>query len=157
MKSYLSSLNEREKWMVAGALLCLILYCYYIFLYVPLSHQVGQKSTQLVEKISTLEWMKKVRLQNHKPKTKKTVDNSQLLTILATQLKEEFTQKFPYQLQQTGSGDIQLTFDAVAFNSFIDWLEKINEKYTFTLKQFNAEKTPTPGVVRLMILINATA
>ncbi len=155
MKTYLSTLNEREKWMLIGSVLCLILYCYYLFLYTPLSHQVTQKSTQLVEKIATLDWMKKIRQQNHKSKTKETVDNSQLLTILATQLKEDSTLKFPYQLQQTGSGDIQLTFDAVAFNLFIAWLEKINERYAVSLKQFNAERTPTPGVVHVMVLLSA--
>lgn len=155
MKAYLSALNEREKWMLIGAVLCLILYCYYLFLYTPLSHQLTQKSTQLAEKTTTLDWMKKVRQNNHQSKTKETVDNSQLLTILATQLKEDSTLKFPYQLQQTGSGDIQLTFDAVAFNVFIAWLEKINERYAINLKQFNAERTPTPGVVRVMVLLSA--
>jgi general secretion pathway protein M len=58
-------------------------------------------------------------------------------------------------LQQTGAGDIQLTFDAVAFNSFITWLEKINQHYSITLKQFNAERTETPGIVHVMILISA--
>lgn len=157
MKTYLSTLNEREKWMIIGAALCVILYCYYLFLYTPLSHRVSQKSSQLAEKTTTLDWMNKIRKQNHKSKTKEIVDNSQLLTIMATQLKENETLKFPYQLQQTGSGDIQLTFDAVAFNLFIAWLEKINEKYAITLKQFNAEKTPTPGVAHVMILISAAS
>lgn len=155
MKAYLNTLNEREKWMVVAALICLVLYCYYLFLYAPLRHQVDLKSTQLVEKISTLEWMKKVKQQHHKPKTKETVDNSQLLTILATQLKEDFPAQYPYQLQQTGAGDIQLTFDAVVFNSFIAWLEKLNERYAITLKQFNAERTPTSGVVHVMVLLSA--
>lgn len=157
MKTYLSTLNEREKWMLISAILCLILYSYYLFLYSPLSHQVIQKSKQLEEKTVTLDWMKKIKQQNHKPKSKQTIDNSQLLTILATQLKEDSTLKFPYQLQQTGAGDIQLTFDAVAFNSFITWLEKINQRYSITLKQFNAERTETPGIVHVMILISAAS
>lgn len=155
MKAYLGTLNEREKWMLFAATLCIILYGYYLFLYSPLSQKVAQKSKQLEEKIITLDWMNKVKHQNHKPNTKQTVDNSQLLTILATQLKEDSTLKFPYQLQQTGSGDIQLTFEAVAFNSFISWLEKINQHYSINLKQFNAERTDTPGVVHVMVLISA--
>ncbi|CAM4397265.1 MAG: hypothetical protein LEGION0403_FIIPPAGN_00819 [Legionella sp.] len=155
MRAYLSTLNERERSMVIGAAICLVLYCYYIFLYAPLSRQVNQKSTQLVEKITTLDWMKKVKGQNLKPKSKEAVDNSQLLTILATQLKEHTLQKFPYQLQQTGAGDIQLTFETVPFNLFVTWLTKINERYALTIKQFNAEKTPIAGVARVMILVSA--
>lgn len=157
MNTYFSTLNEREKWMIIGTTLCLALYCYYIFLYSPLSHQITQKSTQLVEKISTLAWMEKIKQQKHKTKTKQTVDNTQLLTILATQLKEDSTLKFPYQLLQTGPGDIQLTFDTVPFNLFIAWLKKINEDYSITLKQFNAERTPAQGVVHVMILLSAAS
>ena len=120
MKSYLSTLNEREKWMLVGTALFLILYVYYLFLYTPLNNQVNQKSVQLIDKMNTLQWMKKIRQQNRTTQTKQIVNNSQLLTALATQLKNDPTLKFPYQLQQTGSGDIQLTFDAVAFNLFIE-------------------------------------
>ncbi len=155
MKTYLSTLNERERWMLLAAGLCLIFYCYYLFFYSPLSYQVTQKSKQLEEKTATLEWMQKVRQQSQVSKTKKVVDNTQLLAILATQLKNDTTLKFPYQLQQTSTGDIQLTFDAVAFNLFIVWLEKFNRRYAITLKQFNAEHTTTPGVAHVMILISA--
>ncbi|AWN74596.1 GspM family type II secretion system protein LspM [Legionella anisa] len=158
MKAYLSTLNEREKWMLIGTVLCLFLYIYYLFLYSPLSQRVTQKSTQLVEKTATLDWMQKIRQQSRMKQTKKkTVDNSQLLTTLATHLKNDQTLKFPYQLQQTGSGDIQLTFDAVAFNLFITWLEKINQHYAITVKQFEAERSKTSGITRLMILISSAS
>ncbi|KTD04259.1 type II secretion system protein M [Fluoribacter gormanii] len=156
MKAYISSLNEREKWMLIGGTLCLLLYVYYLFLYNPLSQKVTQKSAQLVEKTATLTWMQKIRQQSQVKQTKKqSVDNSQLLTTIATKLKNDPTLKFPYQLQQTGLGDIQLTFDAVAFNLFIAWLEKLNQHYAITVKQFEADRSKTPGVTRLMILISS--
>lgn len=158
MKAYLSSLNEREKWMLIGTGICLFLYVYYLFLYTPLSQRVNQKSTQLVEKTATLEWMKRIRQQSHVKQTKKQIlDNSQLLTTLATKLKNDPALKFPYQLQQTGSGDIQLSFDAVAFDLFIHWLEKINQNYAITVKQFEADRLKTSGITRLMILISAAS
>lgn len=98
--------------------------------------------------------MKQVRMQKRSAKRKESVDNSQLLTILASQLKNNKTLKFPYQLQQTGSGDIQLTFDAVPFQNFIQWLAKINELYSINIKQFDVERTSTPGVTRLMIILS---
>ncbi|KTD32268.1 putative general secretion pathway protein YghD [Legionella moravica] len=157
MKSYLNSLNEREKWMVLAAVLSLVIYFYYQFLYTPLSNKVTLKSSQLIEKTETLAWMKQVRQKAHSATTKQSVDNSQLLTLLATQLKNNETLKFPYQLQQTGSGDIQLTFDTVPFKLFMQWLAKINDKYTITIKQFDVEHTTTPGVTKLMIIITTAA
>ncbi|CZG13740.1 GspM family type II secretion system protein LspM [Legionella pneumophila serogroup 1] len=156
MKTYLNTLNDREKWMVIVAGVSLFIYGYYLLLYAPLSNQVNQKSTQLIEKTETLEWMKQVRMQKRSAKRKESVDNSQLLTILASQLKNNKTLKFPYQLQQTGSGDVQLTFDAVPFQNFIQWLAKINEVYSINIKQFDVEKTSTPGVTRLMIILSTS-
>lgn len=157
MKSYLNSLNEREKWMIIGGGFALILYVYYIFLYSPLSNQVTQKSTQLVDKMTTLQWLQKVRLQNRSSQTKQKVTNSQLLTALATHLKKDPSLKFPYQLQQTASGDVQITFDTVSFNPFIAWLEKMNARYAITVTQFNAEAARTAGMCHLMILISAAS
>ncbi|AOU14925.1 GspM family type II secretion system protein LspM [Legionella pneumophila 130b] len=142
--------------MVIVAGVSLFIYGYYLLLYTPLSNQVNQKSTQLIEKTETLEWMKQVRMQKRSAKRKESVDNSQLLTILASQLKNNKTLKFPYQLQQTGSGDVQLTFDAVPFQNFIQWLAKINEVYSINIKQFDVEKTSTPGVTRLMIILSTS-
>ncbi|HAT2093115.1 TPA: GspM family type II secretion system protein LspM [Legionella pneumophila] len=156
MKTYLNTLNDREKWMVIVAGVSLFIYGYYLLLYAPLSNQVNQKSTQLIEKTETLEWMKQVRMQKRSAKRKESVDNSQLLTILASQLKNNKTLKFPYQLQQTGSGDVQLTFDAVPFQNFMQWLAKINEVYSINIKQFDVEKTSTPGVTRLMIILSTS-
>ncbi|MCL9682604.1 GspM family type II secretion system protein LspM [Legionella maioricensis] len=157
MKHYLNTLNEREKWMVVIAAVCLFIYCYYLLLYAPLSNKVTQKTAQLNEKIETLAWMQKVKQQGLSSKTKQTVDNSQLLTLLATQLKDNSTLKFPYQLQQTGSGDIQLTFDAVPFKLFMGWLAKINDRYTITIKQFDVQHSEIPGITKLMIIISATS
>lgn len=147
-------MNERERWMVLGALLCVGIYIYYFFLYSPLATQVEEKEAQLVEKIQTLEWMNKVKnLKNTEP-TKRSVDNGQLLTLLATQLKNS-TIHFPYQLQQTNSGEIQISFAQIPFNVFIEWLIKIDKDYNINIKQLDVNKSATPGITQLMIIINA--
>lgn len=142
--------------MVIVAVLCVFIYGFYLLLYSPLNTGINQKSSQLIEKTETLEWMKKIRQKGTSSKAKQTVDNSQLLTLLATQLKNNNTLKFPYQLQQTGSGEIQLNFDEVPFQLFMKWLAKINEKYSMTIKQLEVDRSTTPGVTRLMIIISAT-
>jgi general secretion pathway protein M len=116
---------------------------------------VTKKSLQLKEKIATLEWMNTVRVKKNNPLEKQKIDNSQLLTLFATQLKDNSTLNAPYELQQTAAGDIELTFESVDFNLFITWLEKINSQYTINIKQFNAEHTSTAGLTHIMILINA--
>lgn len=155
MKDYFNSLNDREKWMVIIAGICLFFYSFYFFLYSPLSSRVTGRSEQLIEKTETLAWMKKVRLQGHTLKSKQSISNSQLLTLIAEQLKEDETLNFPFQLQQTGSGEIQLTFEEVPIKLFIAWLATLNEQYLLSIKQFDIVRTKTAGVTRLMIILSA--
>lgn len=156
MKSYLSTLNEREKWMVLSAAICVLIYVYYMFLYSPLATNVDQRSEQLIEKKATLEWMKKVKLQHNNSSVKQSLDNGQLLTLIATQLKNNSVINDSYQLQQTNSGEIQLSFEQVPFNSFLEWLLKMSKQYTISVKQLDVNKTPTPGMTQLMIILSAS-
>ncbi|TAL65371.1 MAG: type II secretion system protein M [Legionella sp.] len=157
MKDYFNSLNEREKWMVLIAGVCLVVYSFYYFIYSPLSTRVSDRSTQLVEKIDTLNWMKKIKQEHHSLKKKQNISNSQLLTLIANQLKKDNTLNFPFQLQQTSSGEIQLSFDEVPLSLFVAWLMKINDQYAISIKQFDIERTKTAGIVKLMIIINGVA
>ncbi len=70
MKAYWYNLNEREKWMVAIAAICVFFYVYYLLLYAPLSTRVATKNKQLYEKTSTLKWMEQAT-KIPKLKTKK--------------------------------------------------------------------------------------
>lgn len=155
MKSYLHNLNERERWMVYSAVVCVILYVYYFFLYSPITSSVESQQEQLIEKADSLQWMNKVKNQKSTGLVKKSIDNGQLLTLLSTQLKNQTSINFPFQLQQTSSGEIQLSFEQVPFNLFIEWLTQLNKQYTINIKQLDVNKTTTPGVVRLMVILSA--
>ncbi len=156
MNSYINNLNEREKWMVFSAVLCIVIYIFYFFLYSPIATRVHERQEQLVEKTATLQWMNRVKNQKPAGAAKKSIDNGQLLTLLSTQLKNHATISFPFQLQQTSSGEIQLNFDQIPFNLFIEWLAQLNDKYKINIKQLNVNKTATQGVVQLMIILSAT-
>ena len=155
MKAYWQSLNERERWTVIIGLACLILYAYYLMIYNPLATKVKQRERLLIEKIETLNWMKQIK-QPSSTVAKEKLDNGQLLTLLAKKLKDNSELKSPYQLQQTGSGDIQLSFEEVPFNFFLQWLVTLSNHYTITIKQFTASNTETPGATKLTLILSAS-
>ena len=155
MKKYLSALNEREKMLVLVGCVCLFFYLYYFFLYAPLNQQVQKKMAQLSEKKSTLSWMQQVQSQRVTTEEKKKLTNNQLLTLFATSLKKERTLRFPYQLQQTSAGEIQLSFEAVPFNHLMMWLKKMSKRYAMTIKQLQVERGEKAGLVHLNLLMSA--
>lgn len=156
MKTYWYNLNDRERWMLGVGFFCCFFYLFYALLYSPLSTAVYNQSQQLSEKQLTLAWMEQVRHQHVTTKELNVLTSSKLLAVLATQLKSSSFRHFPYQLEQTGAGDIQLSFEQVPYNAFVSWVWSISGQYAFTIKQLNAERTDTPGVVKALIVLTAT-
>lgn len=154
MNAYWDHLNDRERWMLGIGGVCCLLFLIYLLLYAPLVASVNEKSAQLNEKKSILVWMERVRQQHHSANVRQVLSDSKLLTVFADQLKLTSFQSFSYQLQQTSSGDVQLSFDNVSYNAFIHWLWSLSEHYVFSIKQFNTERTQTPGVVKISLIIH---
>ncbi len=153
IKTYWSNLNERERWMLGGGGVCCFFFLLYILIYAPLNNAVHDKSQQLIEQQETLAWMEQARLQRKNVKVPQALSSAKLLSVLADQLKSTSFHGFPYLLQQTGAGDIQLSFDQVPYNPFVTWLRSVSQTYAFSIKQFSAERTDTPGVVKVMLTI----
>ena len=151
MKAYWDNLNDRERWMLGFGGVFLVLFFVYMLLYAPLVNAVHNKTQQLFEKQKTLVWMQQAYQQHKAVKMPKSLSNSKLLSVLAEQLKSTSFHTVPYQLQQTGSGGIQLSFDQVPYNAFVTWLLSVRQNYAFSIKQFNTERTGTPGVVKVLV------
>ena len=154
LKTYLTNLNERDRWTLGfGAAFCIV-YLFYLLIYSPLTSAVQNKSQQLLEKKETLAWMQQVSKLEKTKKRPKKLTSSQLLTVLADQLNTSALKQFPYQLQQTGVSDMQLIFNQVPYNLVVAWLWSLNEKYAISIKQLNVERSDTPGIVKLTATIS---
>lgn len=155
MIAYWQNLNERERWMVSIAGLVVLVYGFYLLLYSPLTTAVSSRTQQLKEKNDTLVWMQSIKQQENR-KPPQATNNSKLLSVIASQLSSKSFKPFPYQLEQTGTGEIQLRFEQVPYAAIMRWLWALNTEYTVTLKQIRMDKTETPGVIKLTVLLAAT-
>ena len=153
LKSYWGNLNERDRITLSVGIIVCGAYLLYLLIYSPLANAVHNKSNELLEKRETYAWMQQVRSHFQLKQPPKVLSSSKLLTVLAIELKSTSFKQFPYQLQQTGASDIQLSFEQVPYAAFVAWIGSINKKYTITIQQLNVDRTPTPGVVKLMMVI----
>lgn len=155
MKNFWQQLNDRERYLVGIAGVCCFCYLFYIALYSPLIHTVESKQQELLEKKATLLWMRDIQQQQKKQPTLQHVSNAKLLAIISNQLNKTTLHYAAYQLQQTASGDIQLSFEKVPYNDFMQWLWSIDNHYIFSIHQLNIETTDTSGVVKLLLVMSA--
>lgn len=154
MKTYWANLNERERWILGSGVGFCCVYLFYLLIYSPLTTAIHNKSQQLIEKQETLEWMQGVLQSYEHRKVPKTLTSAQLLSVLAEQLNASSFKQYPYELQQTGNATIQLRFEQVPYNLFMNWLWSTYGKYTLVVKQLSLTRTKTPGVVKLNLTVS---
>ncbi|KTC65491.1 general secretion pathway protein M (plasmid) [Legionella adelaidensis] len=153
--NYWQNLNDRERLITSVGIVAIVIYLFYVLIYAPLSTAIAEKTIQLKEKKETLIWMQQAQVERRKVKKQQTITNSQLLTLLAQQLKTKTFQSFPFKLEQTGIGDIQLSFELVPFIDIVNWLKQLSERYAISIRQLTIEKTDKPGLVKVLVFLGA--
>ena len=153
MKIDWSRFNDRERWMLGIGVICFSLFLLYALIYAPLTGAVQNKEHERIEKQETYAWMQQALQQQTSTHALKKVSTTALLTILARELKTTSFHQMPYQLEQTGGGDIQLSFEAVPYTAVMRWLHQMSQTYACSIKQLNMEGTKTPGVVKWMSVL----
>jgi general secretion pathway protein M len=149
IKSYWLNLSERDRLVLSVGGVVVLLYLFYLLIYAPLTEAVELQSNLWVEKQETLDWMKRQR--EVKRQSKKIYCH--LLSLFSTQLKKATFSQFPYQLQQSGTENVQLSFEQVPYVDFLMWLRKLNQRYTMTISELTVIRTDTPGVVKMNIVV----
>lgn len=157
MIQYWTNLNDRERWTIGIGSALTLIYLIYLLIYSPMQAALTFKTNQLKENQLTLQWMKQVRHQSTGNTHQDVINNSKLLTLIATQLNDDFFRPFPHQIQQTTAGDVELTFDKVPYLSFLNWLWALEKDYSIHFKQFFIERTATPGVVKITLTLATNA
>ncbi|HBI22215.1 MAG TPA: general secretion pathway protein GspM [Legionella sp.] len=153
MKIDWSRFNDRERWMLGIAGVFCGLFLLYALIYAPLTGAVQNKWRERIEKQETYAWMQDALQQQKSTHALKKVSTTALLTILARELKTTSFHQMPYHLEQTGGGDIQLSFEAVPYTAVMIWLREMSQTYACAIKQLNIEGTKTPGVVKWMAVL----
>lgn len=155
LKTHWNQLNEREQiWVGLGGLGGVLL-LFYLLIYQPLVVAVAEQQSMGIEKKSTLIWLQQARASFSREHMPQPVTTATLLSVLTNLLNHVSFKRFPYQLEQTSNGDIQLTFAAVPYNLFIPWLQTQSRQYAWTIKNLNVNRSNKAGVVKVSVVFTA--
>ncbi len=155
MKAQWQQFNEREQGAILISGLFLIAYLSYASFFSPLSKMVTTAQKRWHEQTVTLTWMLHVQQNYHEEKKPQKVASSNLLSILTEVLDQASFNRFAYQLEQTATGDIQLSFENVPYNGFMEWLRDQSAQYTLSIKNLDVTKTNINGVVTVSVIFGA--
>lgn len=152
IKTYIDQLNHREKFLVIGTGIFVLLCVLYFGVYEPLTNQKIESQRMLADKQQTLAWMKQVSQFAGRSSRQAIQSNSQLLTVLTEQLSKPELEAFRYQLQQSSSGNVQLSYDSVPFNQFTQWLLQFQSTFSVNIERLTATKEDKAGMVQITVI-----
>jgi general secretion pathway protein M len=149
--------SERDRLMlIIGGIVCSF-YLFYALVYQPLALHVEARQRQLLEKRATLAWMKQVQPQAHAERqVAKKVSSEQLLTTISNQLKIVPFKDNVHHIEQSGTHEIQLSYEAVPYSQFLTWFSELSKIYKFSIQRFNLEKTDKSGVVKVLVILDVS-
>lgn len=154
IKAYFEQLNTRERNMLIVAGVLLAFYLFYALIYSPLANAVASKKMTLAENKSTLLWMEDVYGKHHGLKQPEVLTSEKLLTLLSNQLKASKFKNTKYQIEQTNTGDISISFQDVSYNELMKWLWNFCGKHALSIKQFTATSKRSAGVVSATVVLS---
>lgn len=154
MKSFWLNLNRREQLLLGAGAVFFVIYLFYLCFLSPLFQAVTRSKKELLEKKQTLLWMQDILKKKNTQPGREKLQGAKRLSVLSSQLSEETFKKFPYQLQQKGAEEIQLSFEQVPFNAFLEWFWQFNLHYEVVLKKISIERKETEGLVKVVLIFS---
>lgn len=152
MKAWWQRLALRERRLLLGGGLMVLMISAYHQLWLPLQHAAQQQRHQVVQLQQQLAWMQQQaplvhELQQTTPTTVKNSDVGSALSALSQA--NQITLK---RIQPQGDR-AQVELDALPFERLINWLVILEQQEAITVQQIELQAMPAAGMVQIKRLI----
>lgn len=151
MKFNWQQLQERERWalLIGGSIT--LLYLIYLLIFSPLQHAVTEKHLQLLDKQKLQQWLLQAQKIKKITALREPISQAKLSSILSEALKQPPLMSYPFKIQQSQHDVVQLSFNEVPFQPFMQWFAQFSQKYLLNIETLSVEKTKTTGIVHLTL------
>src|SRR3990167_4419130 len=122
-------IHSSEHWLMKITVVASVIF---LICVIWIHHVIKVKKHSLIDKKATYVWMKTVHAAHIQPQ--KTVNESQLLAVMAEELEHVSFKQFPLHMQQAGAHLIQLSFDKVPYSDVMVWLWKLTHNYQVNIQ-----------------------
>lgn len=157
MNHFLQNLTLRDKKFISIGILFLALFLLFEIILSPLANHNADLRESILDDQKLLTWMKSAdeRIQiQEKLATKPNAHTPVfLLGLLQKQINQSAFKTNLIQLNQAESHEIQLTFKAVNFDQFIQWLATLCQQQNLSIMKIQIVQTGTMGLVDTMLYL----
>lgn len=153
LKAYLDGLNERERNLVYGGVVVLVLLLLYQLVWSPFVGGVAKLDKKVGQQRQDLAWMREnmpeLRELNRTAGRAATPGRS-VYSVIEVSARTKFGDSI--QVQQEGQ-KVRVVIANASFDDVMTWLDGLQSQQQVAIKEFNAESTGTTGYIKSTILL----
>ena len=157
VQTYLDGLNPRERRLVVGGGIFLIIFILYQLTWAPFANGVVNMQTKVNKQQQDLLWMQQAAqevksLQGGSGGRGATYRGS-VLGLIEKSARQHGLGESIRKVQPEGQKGVRVWMDKVAFDRIMSWLDELQTKQGVTVSSFSAENTGQPGRVNIRMLV----
>jgi general secretion pathway protein M len=153
LKAYLDGLNERERNLVYGGVVVVVLLVLYQLVWSPFVGGVAKLDKKVDQQRQDLAWMREnmpelrelSRTAGHAATPGRSV-----YSVIEVSARTKFGDSI--QVQQEGQ-KVRVVIANASFDDVMTWLDGLQAQQQVAIKEFNAENTGTTGYIKSTILL----
>ncbi len=161
IKEWFGSLQTRERYLLIGGTLVLLLLGLYVLFWEPLASDLEKLRTQDAASASQLIWMQQAQNEIRSLKGNRRTPNVDLRTSLISAVERTANSNRiraqVKRMEPQGKKKISVEFTAVSFDQLISWLGELETRYGAKVVQFYSTQTDKPGRVDARVILTREA
>ncbi len=157
LKARFAELQPRERWIVAGGSLLVLLVAIYILVLAPLHTAVNERSTRIVQKQQDLAWMQSVAPQLSALVAAMPSVNSSgesMVVLIANSASSGNVAAALTGQTPDGPDGVRVRFEGVGFDALVVWLGALQRDYGIRVKDAEITRMAQLGQVNASLTLS---
>jgi general secretion pathway protein M len=156
MKQWFAGLNTRERRIVSGAVIVLLIILVHVLVWEPLSNKRAQLQTSLQAQRNTYAWMQQAareirQLSRRGAGVKK--QSGSLLGMINSTAKPVLLGATLKRVEEDRQQGVRVWIEQVAFDDLVRWLGQIEQQYGIRVSSLVSERHSKAGRVNVRLIL----
>lgn len=156
IQTYLDGLNPRERRLVIGGAIFLVVFLLYQLTWAPFANGVTNMQTKVNKQQQALLWMQQSAQEVRSLQGgsgRRPVHTGSLLGLIEKTARQRGLGSSIRKVQPEGQKGVRVWMDKVAFDAVMTWLDELQLKQGVTVSSFSAESIAQSGRVNVRMLV----
>jgi len=159
LKTRFMALQLRERFIVGGGIILLVVFCLYSLALSPFYKSVRERSAHVAQKQQDLAWMQSMAPQLRALGNTRPLSNpneSLVVVIASTAGRANIASSISGQTP-SGNNSVRVRLDGVQFDSLVSWLGILQTEFGINADTADVTHGPQPGKVNAVLTLTRTA